>query len=604
MSSKQNQLLQLENEFKKIENLLNLHSGDMAIASKRSIETILTIFKSKLEDQNNQMSVAECDRMLKIINGYYGQMVDCFELIKPVNYALEVLMKNDIFYHIVADEYVVVELLNEIAKRKLNGTFKFILVKYQTEKCETLNNSDPNLTQTLLSCIKNLKPSNNEIQIAIENLFSGKYICRSFDICHSLFLNNIACDFATLEGEIIERYGVIQKISMKNPTKVQLYQKWYQHRKDVEQLQNDIKKLERNRDEILIQNLELNKNISIKREEFNKLEQYLLQSLNKEQNNDTNQLIVTNQLDDIERNINSVRNDLYQNENRLSCLLDEELFWQEKLEQEFSTREIEENVLNEINVQIDNVEQELNGIIKKRTLLEKNIFNNKIILNKEKEMLQQKQKLTITNEILTSEKIDDLKNILTNQIEHYQNELSEGHLRLKNLNERKLTITIDYEKFNDNYNNELNNFNNMKKYLQAKQNEMNDIEKQINNARCQIEQVGLFDTNFKNNLDPSIRNLNNIQEMNSKLKELNRELKKFDKFGSTNTFLLKQYEELLKLIDDLMLEKEQRSNDLNELGILIEQVEHRKNDIIIRTYKQVYGELCFVILFDKRFFPL
>lgn len=593
MNNKQKQLLQLENEFKKTENLLNLHSGDMAIASKRSIETILANFNAKLADGDEYLDPEERNRMLNIINGYHGQIVDCFELIKPVNYALEVLMKNDIFYHIVTNEYVVVELLNEISKRKLNGTFKFILVKHQPVRCQTLNNSDPNLAQTLLSCVKNLQPDNNEIQLAIENLFSGKYICRSFDICHSLFLNNFTCDFATLEGEIIERFGVIQKISMKSPTKNQLYQKWYQQRNELEQIQNSIKKLEGNRDKILIQNLDLNKNISIKREQFNQLEQYLLQSLNNEENNNKNELIVANQLDEIEKNINLARKDLYENENRLSCLYDEEMFWQEKLEQELSSRDIEEQFLNEINIQIDNMEKELHSIVKKRTLLEKNIANNKMILNKRKEMLQQQQKLTITSEIFTSDKIDELKKLLTNQIEHYENELSDWHLKLKNLNETKLALTIDYEQLNDNYNNELNNFNNTKKCLQAKQDEMNDIEKQINNARCQIEQAGLIDTNFVNQLDGSIRNLNTVQEMNARLKGLNRELKKFDKFGCTNTAILRQYQDLLKLINDLMVEKNERLNDLEQLRTLIEQVEHMKNDIIIRTYKQVNLN-CFV----------
>ena len=92
----QHNLVNQENELKEIVALLDLCSYDTAICGRHTIEHVLKEFKSRLETESN-LNEIELRKLQMAVSGYYGQLIDCFELTKPIHHALEGLLKNKIF---------------------------------------------------------------------------------------------------------------------------------------------------------------------------------------------------------------------------------------------------------------------------------------------------------------------------------------------------------------------------------------------------------------------------------------------------------------------------------------------------------------------------
>lgn len=136
ISQTQSRLLTLENEMRDVENHLNHVTGNMVIMGRRNLNMVMDRIRTKLrlDDQNQvdgndeRLSGNERQRLERIVNGYHGQLVDSLELTKPVYVAAEVLIKNRLFYHIVDDERVAVEILDELRKQKLTGSFRFLVI--------------------------------------------------------------------------------------------------------------------------------------------------------------------------------------------------------------------------------------------------------------------------------------------------------------------------------------------------------------------------------------------------------------------------------------------------------------------------------------------
>ena len=75
--------------------------------------------------------------------------------------------------------------------------------------------------------------------------------------------------------------------------------------------------------------------------------------------------------------------------------------------------------------------------------------------------------------------------------------------------------------------------------------------------------------------------------MNKAVKDLNRQLNRLIPGGKINHDLLEAYDEHHQAIDHLKREKEIQIRNAEKIYDLIRIVERRKNEIIMRTYKQV-----------------
>ncbi|OTF82832.1 hypothetical protein BLA29_006093, partial [Euroglyphus maynei] len=325
----QKESISLKNDVKDMENRLDLFGSVMT--TKHSIEQVLETFRSKL-NIGDDVDEEERQHAERIINGYHGQVIDFVDLIKPVNYAMEVLLKNNLFYHVVSDEKIAIELLDEISRLKLPGSFNFIaanrLPSSSTTNESSIERGLDNLCEPLFNCIRNKDPNNVEIENVLRHIFSGLYIGRSFHDCWTLFQKSRYCDFATLDGEMINGSGVIQKVKQNHSTKFELYQTLSANEKRLKEIREQIERLESDRDQILNENLEAHRQEILKSQELSSLQDWFHKQ--NEIELDSNESVLAEKLEQIDAQIELERNCLCSNETRLSCLIEEKNFWQQK----------------------------------------------------------------------------------------------------------------------------------------------------------------------------------------------------------------------------------------------------------------------------------
>lgn len=110
----------------------------------------------------------------------------------------------------------------------------------------------------------------------------------------------------------------------------------------------------------------------------------------------------------------------------------------------------------------------------------------------------------------------------------------------------------------------------------------------------------MFIVDFLRDLDSQYRNLNTTSQMNKAVRNLNRQLNDLIPGGKINHSLLGEYHEHRQTIDNLKSEKENQIRSAEKIHHLMRMVEGQKNEIIMRTYKQV--NFYFQEIF-KRFVP-
>ena len=268
----QKNLLGMNSTVKKLAANLNVVSGK-AIKGKAAVGRVIANCAELLEmdknaDEEDKLDDAKRQRYTEIVEGYYGQFVNCIEfeknmggekknvLYKPI----EALLKNKIFHHLVANDKVANYILKEVEyfnsqvsdeKKKLQANIKFVAINRlrngEQAKVDEIGNKDAQPLRTFLQCKNddgensnkdssdlgskngNASSSQNsekltELNYALNSLCYGLYVCKSFDLCASF--KKYSIDFATLEGERINRHGVITFIADHEKTKWQLHEEW------------------------------------------------------------------------------------------------------------------------------------------------------------------------------------------------------------------------------------------------------------------------------------------------------------------------------------------------------------------------------------------
>lgn len=356
----QHNLVNQENELKEIVALLDLCSYDTAICGRHTIEHVLKEFKSRLETESN-LNEIELRKLQMAVSGYYGQLIDCFELTKPIHHALEGLLKNKIFNHIVDNEEVAIILLGEISKKKLPGTFNFLALNRLTVKDSYLNISECDSNcQPIVSCMNLSHPHLEKVELAIHSQCQGLYIVKSFDFGISMNETSKNCDFCTLNGEMIDRFGVITRVSCRNQTRYELHEKWRTLNNNVLDSKGKLEKLENEKDFIV-------KQITLFESEIAKIKCYLNEYKQNKLNNEKSDENVkfmkrVYQLDD---QIHFVKQLLDQIESKLSCLLEKQHFWQSKLDSlEFLSSTEQKHLLEDLSSQINLIKIEYSSVVK------------------------------------------------------------------------------------------------------------------------------------------------------------------------------------------------------------------------------------------------
>lgn len=331
LSVLQCQLINLESELKESSAFLDLISNDMAIAGRQSIELILKDFRVQLEC--GDLSPSDRVKCQSVIEGYFGQLADCIELTKPVNQALEALVRNRLFNHIVASEEVAIVLLGEVSKRNLSGTFHFVPLNRFLSKDFSIglqeSESEEWQCQPLVNCLEIEPARRAQLEWAIQSQCAGMFIVRSFPAGVALFDSSRNCDFCTLDGKMIDRAGVIRHVPSGRPTKYQLYRNWKSLHAKAELVRADIDRLSEELD-LLAKQCGLLQNEKALIECH--LKEYCLRGCLQSGQSGERSLQQMKRIHQLEQQISSIRQLVCRVECQLSGLVEESHFWQSQLE--------------------------------------------------------------------------------------------------------------------------------------------------------------------------------------------------------------------------------------------------------------------------------
>ena len=113
--------MKLSEERVKLENRLTKLSGTSAIVGRESVQKVLETFEQRASD-----SEEEEIRLRPIIDGYMGQVIDCFAFDANLAKAIEVTTKSKLFYHIVTTDRIGTKILKEVNRQKMFGDITFI----------------------------------------------------------------------------------------------------------------------------------------------------------------------------------------------------------------------------------------------------------------------------------------------------------------------------------------------------------------------------------------------------------------------------------------------------------------------------------------------
>ena len=90
-----------------------------------------------------------------------------------------------------------------------------------------------------------------------------------------------------------------------------------------------------------------------------------------------------------------------------------------------------------------------------------------------------------------------------------------------------------------------------------------------------------------NCIDRKYRNLKEQSSINRAIQEVNRNLKKMSD-GNLNKETLRRYQDMKDRIQNLVELKQKQFENVKEIKSFISIIEMQRNDIVLRTYKQVY----------------
>lgn len=490
-SQLQKELLRDQNHFDEVENWLDLHSSQMAVASKKSIEKAIQYLRSKLSQEKEREKRIGIEHLLQ---GYHGQLIDLFELNKPVEKAADVLLRNNLFYHVVENESTAIELLKIIDVLKLRGSFKFLILNRAQSKEYQIDDTKKSLYMPLFECINNLRPNSELILSALRITFNGLFIVRSFQACWSLFQNSRNSNFATLEGEMINNAGVVTRASTNQSTRFEKYKRWFELRKSIAGKKQKLETLEEQKEKILIENSNIKRDIVEKEKQLELIQQFF-----KSLSNNSDPFRNSQRKNLITKHIDSLEADLMRNKTEMSCLIESKDFWQQRIDRTIIEQQ---NFLEEssrsLELEIDKRSTQLkntNKIIKIKQDLQEDL---RIEIN-EKE--SRKMRIKYASSILIEDQISKvgMGNLTrteiewNNQIGFYQNQMQQSNEELEKLMPKKCSIETEIKMLNDQYNQIKAKIEIHRKKLENERKLINDIKFKIQSFQIEIENFGFIE---------------------------------------------------------------------------------------------------------------
>ncbi|CAG2118847.1 unnamed protein product, partial [Medioppia subpectinata] len=226
LESKRREFWQLDNELKakefkhnedkqKIESKLKKMSGSSATVSRDSVAKVLQSF----EERADRSDAAEA-QLRPIIDGYLGQLIDCFSFDPNLSKVVEVTAKSKLFSHIITNDKIGTKIIAEVNERHLPGEFNFIAInKLQLKpiKYPQFQNDARPLTSLL--------KFDQKYEKVMKFLFDRTLVCRTLELA-TTFSRSAKLDCVTIDGDFISCKGYMTGGYYGVDTRVENFLKW------------------------------------------------------------------------------------------------------------------------------------------------------------------------------------------------------------------------------------------------------------------------------------------------------------------------------------------------------------------------------------------
>ncbi|XP_054166872.1 structural maintenance of chromosomes protein 3-like [Oppia nitens] len=241
MENKRFELWEVENQLKqkefaisddkqKIEKKFERFWGTAATIGRQSVNEVLKMFELMAT-----RSASDRKRLQPIIDGYLGQVIDCFTFDAAVTKALDVSAKGKLFHHIVENDKIATQIMKELNTRKMPGEFTFIALNQLNFKPvrypEFGNNARPLTT---------LLRYDTKYQKVLRFLFDRTLLCRDLETC-TLYARSADLDCVTLEGDLVSRKGLMSGGHVRDETRIDVYNKIKAIAAALDSISNEIK---------------------------------------------------------------------------------------------------------------------------------------------------------------------------------------------------------------------------------------------------------------------------------------------------------------------------------------------------------------------------
>jgi len=513
------------------------------------------------------------------IEGVYGTVIELISCDEKYYRAVEVTAGNSLFHLVVENEKVSGEIIEAMNRSGAQGRVTFIPLN----RIQAIDTDDSIANSDFAPLWKKVK-TDSKFDVVVGHLFGKTFVTKDLE-AGSQFSREHNVNCVTLAGDQANRKGTLTGGYIEQrQSRMDCMKQIENCKKSFKESNDKGKKLKAQLNELDNQKLNacITKLHKVETEVHNarntiQHEQQDLQSLSIRKSN-MEEIIRANEelLDKLNSSFNRNKETIDSYTKEKDSPLNATLSAREKQELETLSKEVTE------------LSKELQGVTKNRFEQETKKESLRIQLNTN--LIPRKAELQGQLDTLPTD--TSTISLAQQQLSHIQSEKSNTEERITDITEKVKDLETDLDELNEKIKSTQEQIETEKseedKKFRTLQEKANSLEKLLNKKKIwtqkredcikQIKELGTLPSDFRKYLE---------YEQKVLLKKLHNTNESLKKFGHVNKKALDQYEQFSNQKEEFLAKKEELDRSAKSITELIQVLDKRKDEAIVRTFKQV-----------------
>uniref|UniRef100_A0A6G1S406 Structural maintenance of chromosomes protein n=1 Tax=Aceria tosichella TaxID=561515 RepID=A0A6G1S406_9ACAR len=560
-NSIQQNLSMLNDDLAKKDHTLRSMVGKTLLNGRDSVKKVLQHFK----EQGGNAA--------KIVNGYYGMLIENLDCDKEFYTAVEMTAGNKLFHHVVERDEIGTKILQEMNRMRLPGEVTFMpLNRLQDRRIDYPNTKD---AVPMISKVRYEK----KVEVVMKFIFGKTLICRSLEVATSIAKGkNLDC--ITLGGDQVSHKGSLTGGYFDSRrSRLELHKT---HATLTKEITEQKSKLEEHLKKLTDVETQINQIVS----EMQKSETKNSKNKDTFDKMKADIRLLRDELSTIERSRQPKERSLMSHESSLRSM---------ESSQESFTNEIQQDLTSQLTPADQQQVDILMDEIRKLTQENKEAFSKRMHLEAQKNKLE-----NLLNNNLCRRR-DELEAALHEiSIEERQQKLESERQELNVTNMRINSLIDKITKLDDSIESNLKKLRDAQGRLEKAKKEEAEISERINDDAKDLEQISSKKSILVKKIEDCMKKIRelgtlpsdaeskygkmNLKQLYKKLEHCNHELQKY---SHVNKKALDQYLEFSERRERLIELIEQDKIDSKSIEDLIRSLEQKKYQAIQTTFQQV-----------------